>query len=174
MSGSTTRRHGFTLVEVLFATALTGMLAVMISGAWSGIGRPLVDLIERSRVMNEVRLAAASLAADCGGHLPGTTGSKSAGRFVGWMTVDDSELRLCFDGEVANGIADWAAPDSVIIYQVEDGRLIRTQQLTDSTVTIAHHVDKMQLSQEAGEMEIQLQFTYRNYTCTHTLIARIP
>jgi len=169
------RLNGFTLLEVMVVSVAMGLLVLVLSGAWSGLGRPSADALVRCRVAQEANLAAASLARDFGGSLPDqTTGRKQSGWLVGLLVVDDSQLWLCFDGEPVNGVADWASPDTVITYEVQDDRLIRSNQQTETTFPVASNVEQMQLSQQAEEVEIELTFTYRDITRTYTIIGKNP
>jgi prepilin-type N-terminal cleavage/methylation domain-containing protein len=167
--------HGFTLIEVLFVSGMMSLLALLISAAWSGLGRPSADAIARARVAHEANLAAESLARDFSASLPEeATGGKQLGRMVGRMAVEGSQLRICFDGGPANGAADWAAPDTVIAYEVLDQRLVRSNLKSGTAFTVAACVDRMVLAAEADAMRIELTFSYRDVTRTYTMIARDP
>lgn len=54
-------RGAFTLVEVAAVGGLMAFLAIVVSSAWSGLGRPTLDMIARSRVDQQASLAIASL-----------------------------------------------------------------------------------------------------------------
>lgn len=171
-------RRGFTLVEALVVSGLMALLAYLLGQTWSGLGRPTADLAARGRVAHEARLASAALSRDLGGSLDSTagrTGQKALGKFVGRMQPNSSELWLCFDGGSSpNGVADWAAPDTVIVYQAQGGRLVRWDQSANTTFTVARYVDTLAVQDLGDRVRISLTFTYRGATRTYTLIARDP
>src|SRR5437764_1485984 len=77
------------------------ILEVLLGATWAGFGRPSADAHTRCRLLQEARLAAASLARDLGGSLPepsGRLGAKADGVFVGRRTPDASTLQLCYHG----------------------------------------------------------------------------
>jgi prepilin-type N-terminal cleavage/methylation domain-containing protein len=175
-------RRGFSLPEVIVVSGLMAALAMMLGSAWGGIGRPIADVIRQSQLFQEMDAAAASLARDLGGNLTnpeGRLGDKKQGRWIGCMqqTVDGQlQLWLCFDlGSPPNGQADWGPPDTVIIYHVQSGALVRYDRNAGTSTTIARYVDNMQISTPTnGQMAIQLTFTHRQVTRTCTLIAYTP
>jgi len=169
------RRGGFTLTEVMLVGGLMSLLVLLISGAWRGLGRSSSDAIARCRVVQEANLAAESLAQDFAGSLPDQMlGGKQLGQLVGRSVVGGSELRLCFDGQPLNGAADWASPDTVISYRLEDGRLIRSDQQTSTARAVADGVSQIALGEQSDGVTIQLTFNYRNVTRTYTIVAKDP
>ena len=123
-----TERAAFTLVEMLLVSTMMTVLAMLLTVTWSALGRPLTDAATRSRICEEANLAAASLARDFGGNLAssdGRLGFPANGKLVGRMQPGDTVLRLCYDsGNFADGLAEWADPDTVISYQVQNGSLV--------------------------------------------------
>lgn len=173
--GPRRRSNGFTLLEVMVVGIVMGFLALILSGAWAGFGRPSADAIVRCRVAQEANMASACLARDFGGGLPDQiTGGKQAGRLVGALAVDDSQLWLCFDGDPANGEADWGSSDTVVTYDVQDNGLVRSNQQTETKFLAASNVEQMQVSQTKEEIQIDLMFTYRDMTRTYTVIGKTP
>lgn len=170
---STRRRpNAFTLTEMLIVGGLMSFLVVLMSEAWSGLGRPSADALVRCRIAQEANLAAASLARDFGGSLPGQTGGgKECGRLVGQLVVDGSQLWLCFDGEPLNGVADWGLPDTQVVYEMEDNHLIRSNRKTDTTFTVADNLEGMQVSEQFGAVTVELYFSYRDLARTYTFVA---
>ena len=167
------RPGGFTLTEVAVVGVLMGLLVLMISGAWAGPGRSSADAIVRCRVTQEANLAIESLTRDFGGCLVGQPqGEKQSGRFVGRLVVDDSQLWLCFDGPPLDAAADWGAPDTVIVYQVQQGRLVRSNQQTATAFVVADNVERMQLTEQTDGITVELTFTYRDLTRTYTIVAK--
>ena len=63
-------RKGFTLLEVTIVSGLMVFLAVLLSSAWTGVGRSTTDLIARSQLLQEMNLAVAAISRDLGGSLP--------------------------------------------------------------------------------------------------------
>ena len=169
------RSKGFSVIEITVVSALMSFLVLLISGAWRGMGRPSANAIVRCRVVQEANLAVDSLARDLGGSLPGqTTGKRKLGRMVGRMVVDGSQLRLCFDGEPVNTVPEWGAPDTVITYDVQANRLVRSNQQTGTAFTVAANVNQMQLTELADGVRIDLVFTYRDITRTYSIITKDP
>jgi len=169
------RQRGFTLIEVTMASGIMSLLVLLLSAAWSCVGRSSADAIARCRIAQEANLAAQTLARDFSGSLPEeTTGAKQLGRIVGRMVVGGSRLLLCFDGGSANGTADWAAPDTVITYDVLDNQLVRANLKTGTAFTVATSVDRMQLTAQADGVRIDLTFSHRDVAHTYTMIARDP
>ena len=121
-------------------------------------------------------MAVEALAHDLSGNLPEQiAGPKDLGRLVGRFVVDEQEeLWLCFDGDPINDTADWASPDTVVTYHVENERLVRTNQQTGTSLVVADNVDQIQLADQADGVTIDLTLTYRNVTRTHTIVAKDP
>ncbi len=174
--------RAFTVIEVMLVAVLMSFLALLISGAWTGLGRTTADVAARSRVAREANMAAASLARDFSGSLPGQPGGgREQGRLVGRMIAAGPELRLCFDGD-GDGLADWASPDTVVAYRIDTEltygqswkRLVRSDSGSLSEFTVAANVDQMQLTDQGDAVKIDLTFTYRDITRTYTFLARDP
>lgn len=171
-------RPAFTLAEVMVVSFLTTMLAVILSDVWAGLGRPLVEATARAQIAQEVNLAAAALSRDFGGTLPGAEGQQGGladGKLIGHMEPAGTSLRLCFDGGlVPNGLADWADPDTVITYEVQDGNLVRWNENSGTTFIVARYVRQMQVADDGIGVEIRLTFVYRNLDRTYTLVGLEP
>jgi type II secretory pathway pseudopilin PulG len=170
-------REGFTLVEVLVVGALMTLLAMLLQTSWSGFGRPLIEAIARARIAEDANMAAATLARDFGGSLPGNgshSGSLATGKLVGRMEPDGIMLRLCFDGGADNGLADWGDTDTVITYLVQDGNLVRWDETAGTTFVVAHNVQSWELTDLGNGVEIRITFSYRTITRTYTLVGLDP
>ena len=166
---------GFTLTEVMLVGGLMSLLVLLISGAWRGLGRSSVDAFVRCRVTQEANLAVESLTRDLGGSLASQiTGERQLGRVVGRLAVDGSALWLCFDGQPADGVADWGPPDTVITYEVQGSQLIRCDQQTGVALAVADKVSQMQLTEQVDGVRIDLTLQYRDLTRTYTIIAKDP
>ncbi len=172
------RRRGFTLVEAAVGTGLFALLSYLICQAWAGLGRPAADVAARARVASEARLAVAALARDLGGSLAnpeGRLGVKELSRVVGRLQPGGTQLWLCLDGGTApNGTADWAAPDTVIIYEVQDRKLVRWDQTAGTTIVVARDVDSLSTQNLGDSVRIVLTLSYRTVSRTYTLVARDP
>jgi prepilin-type N-terminal cleavage/methylation domain-containing protein len=170
--------RGFTLIEVSIVSILMAMLALLLAETWSGLGRPLVETAARSRLTQEANLALAALARDLGGCLSdnaGRAGRKSVYAFVGRMQPGGTQLWLCFDGGAnPNGTADWAAPDTVISYEVDNARLVRLNQTAGTSFVVAQNVGSFLVENLGSECQITVTFVYRNYSQTYQLIAQDP
>ncbi len=169
-------RRGFSLVEVSVSTFLVVLLTTLLSNAWIWLGRPLVQSAGRCRIAQEADLALACLSRDLGGCLPeGTTGLQGANQFVGWTCPGGVELMLCFDSSTApNGLPDWAGPDTVVVYQLANGALVRSNLSTGVDYVAAQNVDSLSVATVGTDMEITLTFAYRGSTAAYTMIAKSP
>jgi prepilin-type N-terminal cleavage/methylation domain-containing protein len=172
-------RRGFTLVEIMVVSGLLVVLAVLVSNAWAGLGRPLVNVATQCRLANEANAAAACLARDLCGSLAdtqGRLGAKTAYQFVGRMQPGNAQLWLCFDsGTNPNGKADWGPPDTVIVYQLAGNTLVRWNQTAGTNFTVAQNVSSFNVQDlGGGQVQIMLTFQYRNLTQTYTWIALDP
>jgi type II secretory pathway component PulJ len=172
-------RQGFTVLEATVVSTLMAMLALLLSSAWSAVGRPAAELTGRSQLVQEMDLAIAALSRDLGGSLAepaSRLGTKKQGQWVGWMQPASSQLWLCFDGGTSpDGQPDWGQFDTVIVYQLVSNKLVRWNQGTGATFTVARNVDSMNVTAEGADaIRIVLSFKYRQLTRTCTLIAKLP
>jgi type II secretory pathway component PulJ len=171
-------RKAFTLLEVTIVSGLMALLAVVLSSAWVGLGRPVVDLIERTQLLQEMNLAVAALSRDLGGSLAdpdGRLGDKNAYRWVGWMEPKNSGLWLCFDDPEGNGEPDWEPPDVVIVYQLQADALVRSNQASGESFLVAKHIERMQVLPAGNDaIRIRLTFKYRTLSRQCTLVVRTP
>lgn len=168
-------RHGFTVTEVALTSAMMAWLAIIVSTVWSGLGWPLIDGMVGTRVAQEANIAAHSLALDFSGYYPRTVGGPDDGKLVGRLLVGGNELWLCYDGGApANGTADWAAPDTVIIYRVDVDQLVRANELDSTVVPVATGVDQLAVTEQGDGVLIELTLTYRDLTRTYEIVAKDP
>jgi type II secretory pathway component PulJ len=153
------------------------VLALVISTAWSDVGRTAVDLIARTQVLQEMDMAVATLSRDLGGSLANPNGrlnGKTQGQLVGVRTVS-GQLQLCYHGgSTPAGQPQWAPPDATIIYQLSGNALMRSDGSTTPEFTVARNVTAMNITQDQTFIYIGLTFTFRTLTHTCTLIARLP
>jgi type II secretory pathway component PulJ len=173
------RRDGFTLIEMSVVCFMSALMGTLMAGAWSAFGRPASDVDARCRIAQEASLAAESLARDLSGYQPGSgfvPGGKASGKFVGRMEPENSALWLDFDGGSSpNGVADWASPDAVVVYQLVEDRLVRWDQQAGTTVTVARYLTSFRATDLGnGSVSLQLSFAYRSFRRTYTLIGVDP
>ncbi len=175
---STMRRPtpGFSMIELMIVAAMTSFLLLMISGIWAAFGRALSDTAMQTRVLCEADIAVESLRRDLSGHLPSTTaGAMEDGRFVGRLVLaGGSQLMLCFDGPPVNGVADWASPDTVVSYEVQDGQLLRIDQQSGSAFVVSDGVEQFAVVDQADGVTIDLTIRRRDQSRTYTLEAQDP
>jgi prepilin-type N-terminal cleavage/methylation domain-containing protein len=171
-------RRGFTLVEALAVSALMALLAIVIARTWSGLVRPTVDIAKHCRLFHEANLAVMALARDLGGSLAnpeGRIGAKAKYRLVGRTQPGNTQLWLCFDGgDNPNGMADWGAPDTVIIYELQADQLVRWDQTANTTFTVARLLDNFEVLDLGDRVQINFTFKYRDVTKVYTFVARNP
>ena len=174
------RRHrGITLLEVMIVSGLMTVLTMLLSSTWIGMGRPTVDVIVRSGLFQEMDAAVSALSQDLGGSLAGPDGrlgGKTKDCWVGWLKPAEGQLWLCFDGGAEpNGEPDWGPPDMVVVYQSDSNSLVRWNQNTDTTFTIAKNLDELAITEVSSEMiSITLTFQHRGITRSCMLLARTP
>ncbi len=169
------RQTGFTLIEVMVVTATMAFLSMLIAGIWAGLVRSTTDTMAQSRLVSDAQFALESFRRDLAGSLPeDRNGTKLQGMMVGSLVTSDARLLLCFDGEPMNEIADWAAPDTVIIYEVQAGQLMRTDQQSGTAFVVADNVSDFSVTQLASGLRIELTLARGNFTRTYTLISEDP
>jgi len=121
-------RAAFTLVELLVVSILMMGLMLIIAQIWRFLSVDMTDLMARSRVGQELRVATEALAEDFG-------------PAVGVTRVSDQRILICKDGGATpNGTADWADPDIMIEYYLSNGKLQRVDQSTGAELVIAENV----------------------------------
>lgn len=201
MQSASKHRRGFTIVEVLVATALTVFLAYLLSTVWAELEKSTVDLIARGQLMQEMDMAVAALSRDLGGSVavPASTafsvGTLEQGRWIAWdPSHAPAELWLCFDGGTnPDGVANWSgSPDTVIRYYLDTDsnstittKVLVRQNVTDNTrFIVARNLSSMSIAADGQFIDITLTFVYQRhgsfgefgaaYTRTVTLKARAP
>ncbi len=174
------RRRGMTLLEVTLVSGLMTLLVVILSATWTGIGRPAMDLVIRTRVLREMSAAVDALARDLGGYLAdpmAREGDIRQYRWIGW-SAGEGELRLCYDAGNAfqepNNQADWSPPDRIVIYEQDGENLLRTDHTDDKTIFIARYLTDFSVSEESGYIRLDLKFSHRGFERQCTLFIQEP
>ncbi|MGB7344014.1 MAG: prepilin-type N-terminal cleavage/methylation domain-containing protein [Pirellulaceae bacterium] len=164
------KRCGFSLLEITIASIISAILVLMASGVAVDVSRHMAANIVETQVAAEARLAIESFRRDFGGNSPDAQqGDRAEWRLVGRMIPNSRELRLCFDAS-QNATADWIAPDHVVIYTLSNGQLLRTDQVTGNTYTVARLVDDVDFTISAGEITIVIDFTAGDFSETYTFV----
>ena len=171
------RRHGFSLVEMIVAFTLASLLGILLAQASATFGRNALEVEARARIAREAILATQSLACDLGGYLadsPGRTGTLSQYQFgsppwdLSQGSPPGSLLWLNFQGaSSANPI--------VIKYEwlTQGNQLVRLDSTTGVPTTIANSVTGFSVVPEpanSANVQVTLTITFRNFTATYSLI----
>jgi prepilin-type N-terminal cleavage/methylation domain-containing protein len=169
------RWSGFTLLEVMIASLLAGFLMLMTAGVWSTLARSTAGNIAEGEIATEARMALETLRRDASGTLPGASaGGRQRGRLVGRLIVGGRELRLCYDGDSANGVADWADPDRVVVYALAGDRLTRTQLGTAGELVVADHAEQFVVTDVGSGVRMALTLRRRDALRTFTFVIQDP
>jgi type II secretory pathway pseudopilin PulG len=185
-------RTGFTIVEITVVCVLSVVLAVIVSSAWTGMGRAAADLIGRSQLVQERDVAVAALSRDLGGCLLdplARTGDKTKGRWLSWTCptnatlTTNQDLLLTFNtGTTAAGIP---LPNTTIRYLAiadpdpNSSTLLLVRRMNDDAptqFTVAKNVHSMfvTINPTDNSARITICFEYRKFTLTCDLTAREP
>ena len=167
--------RGFTLLELMIATLLSSFLLLMIAGMWASLGRSAAGNLADCQIAADALMALDTFRRDLSGTLPGSSlGGKQQGRLVGRLIVGGNQLRLCYDGNPANGIADWGNPDRVVVYQLDAGRLVRTDVATGASFVVADSAEQFCVTDLGTGVRIALTLGRRRVCRTYTLVTRDP
>ena len=159
------------LLEVTIGTMMATMIAMMAAGVAVDVTRHMADSIAETQIAGEARLAVETLRRDfSGSSLDDTEGDPATWRLVGRMIPTINELRLCFDSG-RDATADWIAPDRVIIYTQIDDRLIRSDQISGNSYTVARYVDDVEFIAAGGQITVTIDFAIGDAAETYTVVA---
>lgn len=176
-------RHasGFTLVEVMVATTTTAFLFLMMSGMWVGLAGSVKDSLVDAHISQEAHFVLEIMRRDLGGFLPGQEKQEQdANKLVGRLATGANQLMLCFDGAKnknfpVNGLPDWGKPDTVVVYEVKAGQLLRIEQAkTTSNFVVASNISDFTPTQLARGVRVDFTITYEEISKTYTLISQDP
>jgi type II secretory pathway pseudopilin PulG len=159
--GSVPGHHGFTIIEMVVATFLTALLALLLAAAVATFARPAAEVDGRTRLALEASLAAEALARDLGGYLIDASGASSTlqqYQFSNWsFSSDGAILFLNYQG-ITPG-----PPYQIVTYQQQDVRLVRTQLSDGLQTVVAQHVTGFAVQpgpDDPSQAQITLTLTY--------------
>jgi prepilin-type N-terminal cleavage/methylation domain-containing protein len=158
-------RKGFTLLELLVVNLLLALLMVLIAGAWQAFGPLCIEVIARSRIVNEANVAAAALSVDSSANPGGLS-------LANVETLDGSSLRFEY-GTQSTGTWSYVVTYSLNLTPddpISTGQLIRSDGT--STVTIARNVESMVVGNLAqpGQAQVSISFAYRGSRSQYTFV----
>jgi len=154
------------LLEVTIGSMMVAVVTMMAASIAVDMTRNTTESIRRTRVATQARLAIESFRRDFGGNDPDQrSGDRSQWRLIGRQIPNAGELRLCYDSDV-DGTADWIAPDRVITYTLDEGQLIRSDQISGNEIIVADLIDEINFSVTGGsffpttgsEIRIEIEF----------------
>jgi hypothetical protein len=157
----------------MVASVLAALLGLLLALSCASFGRSALEVESRARIAQEGALAAQSLACDFGGFLadsPGRAGDLTQYTFTSWDLSQGNMLILYYYG---------TAPSDVIVvtYQLSGDQLIRSNQSSGVTTTIARHVTGFSVGpnpDDTTQAEIVFTVTFRYFSSTYTLIGISP
>ena len=142
----TSRAAGFTLLELLIASGLSIGLTLIAAQFCGYFLANVTDLNARARAAQELRFAVSSITRDMG-------------PAVGATVMAGNQVLLCKDGgDVPDGVADWAPPDTLILYSWVDGQLLRQDQSTGVEIVVADDVSAFAVEDVAPSV-LQISIT---------------
>ena len=142
------RRGGFTLLEMLVVGIIGVLVLEFLANGWRWYARQADATHVSTQLTRELKLAAESVAEDYGSALAS-------------RTVDGTTLQINIDAGVVDGIAQWTAPDTVLEYAVDGGKLMRRDLTADTELTIADHIAELSAEVVEGKLQVQLTAQYR-------------
>ncbi len=138
--GPIPRCRGFTIMEMVVATFLAALLALLLATAAATFVRPAGEVDGRTRLALEASMAAEALARDLGGYLadnsgnPGNLTQYQFSKTSSWIPANGS-LVLNYQGGTP------PVPASVsVTYLLQNNALVRTGSYPVQSVVVASHV----------------------------------
>ena len=89
--------NGFTVIEVAVVGGLMAFLALLLSSAWTGIGRATVDLTARAQLAQEMDLALMALSGDLARYAVSPQGQLSAPWSIDYTDPSNPALKIQLD-----------------------------------------------------------------------------
>jgi type II secretory pathway component PulJ len=157
---STHRRGGFTLLELLIVGTLGTILVMFITNAWIWYARTTRTMHVTAQLNRELKIAATAIAQDFGPALAA-------------RTTDGTDLQFDYDYN-SDAAAQWAAPDGIVQYILDNGRLVRRDLITGVNVPLASSITNVAAELVDGQLSVHLTATYQTTTQDLTLELRDP
>jgi Tfp pilus assembly protein FimT len=143
------RRRGFSLLELLVVGMVGTLLMLFMANAMRWYARSVQTTQISLRLTRELKIAAEAIAQDFG-------------PAVAARTVDGTTLEINNDGGVADGVAQWAAPDSVVEYSIASDRLVRRDVTTGEEIPLADHITDLEAEVVDGKLQVRLKAKVRS------------
>ncbi len=159
--GPVARCRSFTIMELVVATFLTALLAVLMAAAAATFARPAAEVDGRTRLALEASMAAEALARDLGGYLAdnsGVPGTLTQYQFSNWNPSSDGTILFLNYQGTSPG-----SPYVIVTYQQQDYRLVRTQLSNGDQTVVARYVTGFLVQPDptnAANVRIQVTLTY--------------
>jgi hypothetical protein len=166
-------RRGYSLIETMVASILAALLGILLALSCASFGRSALEVESRARIAQEGILAAQSLACDFGGFLadsPGRAGDLTQYAFTSWDVSQANLLILYYQGTTGTDVI-------VVTYQLSGDQLVRSNQSSGVSTTIARHVTEFSVGTNPGnaaQAMITITVTFRYFSSTYTLIGISP
>ena len=147
----------------------------MVSGMWQSIGRSTRDNLASVALATEARLAAEAFRGDFAGQFAGgAPGDKQLGRLVGRMIVGGDRSGCVTTVRPLNGAADWADPDQVVEYFVDQAQLLRTDTQTGAALVVADGVTQFAVTDLGTGVRLALTLQHGTEQRTYTWVTIDP
>jgi hypothetical protein len=157
----------------MVASVLAALLGLLLALSCASFGRSALEVESRARIAQEGILAAQSIACDFGGFLadpPGRAGDLNQYSFTSWDISQSNVLILYFRGATMSDVV-------VVTYEQNGDQLLRSNQSTGMTTTIARHVTAFSVGpnpENAAQAQIIMTITFRYFSATYTLYGISP
>lgn len=152
-------RSGFTLLELMVVGLIGTIVVVFIANATRWYARSANAIHVESQLDKELRMAGQALADDFG-------------RSLAARTTDGDDIQ--FDIDNGDATAQWAAPDTVIEYVLQDSLLIRKDLSAGTQVPMARNVRDFQAFIDDGHLSVTCTTGYRDTEQKITFQLRDP
>ena len=141
------RRRGFSLLEMMVVGIVGVVMLGVIGNTWRWYLHSVHDIRVVTQLTREVKLAAEAIAQDFGPSLAA-------------RTVDGTQVQIDTDAD-DDGVAQWAAPDSVVEYLVQSNQLVRRDVISGTTLPMAAHISEVTAETVGGKFQVHLTASLR-------------